>query len=133
MQREKDYLKKKIDKLAVMLAELLAKMSKTNNTFTKEEFETKLDEILRQETKLYFSMILEMKEDDFIEELKQKHNLNSNQLYVLADLLYHYSLNFEENTTHLNPKIVALYENSIAEGIVISLNKYTLIDKLKNN
>ncbi|AFM02941.1 hypothetical protein Fleli_0465 [Bernardetia litoralis DSM 6794] len=131
MQREKDYLKKKIDKLAVMLAELLAKVTKTEVAFTKEEFAIEFDKILTDETNLTVAKILEIEEIDFLKVLREEYKFNSNQLHILADLLYQYSLNFENDKLNLNSKIVTLYETSITEGIALSLEKYKLIDKLK--
>lgn len=131
MQREKDYLKKKIDKLAIVLAELLAKVTKTDIAFTKEEFAVEFDKILLEEKKLTVDILLEMKEENFLKNLKEKYEFTPKQLHVLADLLYQYSLNFEGNQNSLSNKVIALYENSITEGIAISLDKYKLIDKLK--
>lgn len=133
MQREKDYLKKKIDKLALVLAELLAKVTKTDVAFTKEEFANEFDQILKEEKNLTVATILEMDEKDFLKILKEKHELNPNQLYILADLLYEYTKNFEVVENNLNNKVVVLYENCITEGVALSLDKYKLIDRLKNN
>ncbi|WP_375560133.1 hypothetical protein ACE193_20815 [Bernardetia sp. OM2101] len=133
MQREKDYLKKKIDKLAVVLAELLAKVTKTDVAFTKEEFFVEFDKVLLEEKNLTVDILLEMEEENFLKNLKEKYELNPNQLHILADLLFQYSLNIEQNEINLNDKVIALYENSITEGIAISLDKYRLIDFLKNN
>lgn len=133
MQREKDYLKKKIDKLAVVLAELLAKVTKTDVAYTKEEFRAEFDEVLSEEANISIAMILEMKAEVFLQVLKKEYEFNPNQLHILADVLYQYSLNFEDEEANLNEKIVMLYENSITEGIAISLDKYKLIDLLKNN
>lgn len=132
MQREKDYLKKKIDKLAIVLAELLAKVTKMDITFTKEEFVAEFDKILSEEKELTLDVLLEIEEEDFLKNLKEKYEFNSNQLYILADLLYQYSINFENDKLNLNSKVVTLYENSITEGIVLSLDKYRLIEILKN-
>jgi hypothetical protein len=133
MQREKDYLKKKIDKLAEVLAELLSKVTKTDIAFTKEEFKAEFDKVLTDEANLSIAMILEIKAEVFLQVLRDEYEFNPNQLHILADLLYQYSLNSDENLTNLNIKIVMLYENSITEGIALSLDKYKLIDKLKNN
>lgn len=132
MQREKDYLKKKIDKLAIVLAELLAKVTKMDIIFTKEEFVAEFDKILSEEKELTLDVLLEIEEEDFLKNLKEKYEFNSNQLYILADLLYQYSINFENDKLNLNSKVVTLYENSITEGIVLSLDKYRLIEILKN-
>ncbi|PIY11910.1 MAG: hypothetical protein COZ18_03190 [Flexibacter sp. CG_4_10_14_3_um_filter_32_15] len=132
MQREKDYLKKKIDKLAVVLAELLAKVTKTDVAYTKEEFRAEFDEVLSEEANISIAMILEIKAESFAQVLRKEYEFNPNQLHVLADLLYQYSLNFEENEGNLNSKIVALYESCIDDGIALSLDKYRLIDFLKN-
>ncbi len=132
MQREKDYLKKKIDKVAQMLAELLSKVTKTEVAFTKEEFRVEFDKILTEEKNLPFSMMLEMEEQVFLKTLKEKYEFTPKQIHVLANLLYQYSLNFEEYKINLNSKIVILYENCITEGIALSLDKYKLIEKLKN-
>ena len=132
MQREKDYLKKKIDKVAQMLAELLAKVTKTDVAFTKEEFAVEFDKILMEEKKLSVLSIIGMEEQDFIKELKEKYEFNSKQLHVLADLLYQYSQNFDNSATNLNGKVIALYENCITEGIALSLDRYKLIERLKN-
>ncbi len=77
-------------------------------------------------------MILEMKAEIFAQVLKDEYEFNPNQLHILADLLYQYSLNFEESEGSLNSKIVALYESCIDDGIALSLDKYRLIDFLKN-
>ncbi len=132
MQREKDYLKKKIDKVAQMLAELLSKVTKTEFAFTKEEFAVEFDKILTEEKKLPLSVLLEMEEQDFVKNLKEKHEFTPKQIYVLADLLYQYSQNFDNCPTNVNGKVVALYENCITEGIALSLDKYKLIDSLKS-
>ena len=132
MQREKDYLKKKIDKLAVVLAELLAKVTKTDVAFTKQEFAAEFDKVLNEESNLTIAMVLELKAEVFLQVLRDEYEFNPNQLYILADLLYQYSLNFEESRENLNSKIVALYENCIDDGIALSLDRYKLIDFLKN-
>jgi len=132
MQREKDYLKKKIDKVAEVLAELLSKVTKTDVAFTKEEFAVEFDKILLDEKKLSVSILLEMEDENFLKNLKEKHEFNPKQLHVLADLLYQYAANFEESKINLNSKVVILYENCITEGVALSLDKYKLIDKLKN-
>lgn len=131
MQREKDYLKKKIDKLAVVLAELLAKVTKTDVAFTKEEFAAEFDKVLNEESNLTIAMILEMKAEVFAQVLRDEYEFNPNQIHILADLLYQYSLNFEGYGENLNSKIVALYESCIDNGIALSLDKYRLIDFLK--
>jgi hypothetical protein len=132
MQREKDYLKKKIDKLAVVLAELLSKVTKTDIAFTKEEFAAEFDKVLTDEANLSIAMILEIKAEVFLQVLREEYEFNPNQLYILADLLYQYALNFEEYKGSLNNKIVILYESCIDDGIALSLDKYKLIDLLKN-
>jgi hypothetical protein len=85
MQREKDYLKKKIDKVAEVLAELLSKVTKTDIAFTKEEFAVEFDKILSEEKKLSVLMLLEMEDENFLKNLKEKHEFNSKQLHILAD------------------------------------------------
>lgn len=133
MQREKDYLKKKIDKVAQMLAELLSKVTKTDVAFTKEEFRVEFDKILTEEKKIPLSIILEMEEKDFLKTLKEKYEFNPNQLNNLADLLYQYLVNLSDSKNDLSNKVIILYENSIIEGIALSLDKYKLIERLKNN
>ena len=64
MQREKDYLKKKIDKLAVALAELLAKATKNDVAFTKDEFSNEFDKILRERTNVNLDAIIVMEEEN---------------------------------------------------------------------
>ncbi|WP_338763822.1 hypothetical protein WAF17_20495 [Bernardetia sp. ABR2-2B] len=132
MQREKDYLKKKIDKLAVALAELLAKVTKTEVAFTKEGFVAEFDQILQEETNLNLNVILEMEENDFLKKLQEKNEFMPSQLHILTDLLYQYYRNFG-NINGLNKKIVTLYESCIENGIALSLEKYKLIDSLKEN
>ena len=133
MQREKDYLKKKIDKLAEVLAELLSKVTKTDVAFTKEEFAVEFDKVLLEEKNLNMEFILQMEDENFLKNLKEKYEMNPKQLHILADLLYQYALNFEEYKGDLNNKIVILYESCIDDGIALSLDKYKLIDSLKNN
>ncbi|WP_291725596.1 hypothetical protein [Bernardetia sp.] len=130
MQREKDYLKKKIDKLAVVLAELLAKVTKNEVAFTKDEFSNEFDQILEEQTTINLQTILEMGEENFLKNLQEKNEFTPKQLHVLTDVLYQYYLNFG-NVNHLNKKIVALYESCITEGIALSLEQYKLIEKLK--
>ena len=130
MQREKDYLKKKIDKLAVVLAELLAKVTKTDVAFTKEEFANDFDKILQEQTTTDLGTILEMEQENFLKNLQEKNEFTSNQLHVLTDLLYQYYLNFG-NVNQLNKKLIVLYESCITEGIALSLEQYKLIEKLK--
>lgn len=131
MQREKDYLKKKIDKLAIMLAELLSKVTKTDVAFTKEEFTTELDRIILGEKNCTISILLELEEKEFLQNMTEKYEFNAHQLSVLADLLYEYTKSFEGYKSNLNPKIIILYENCITEGIALSLDKYKLIERLK--
>ena len=133
MQREKDYLKKKIDKVAILLAELLSKVTKTEFAFTKEEFASEFDKILTEEKTLSLPLLLEMEEKDFVKNLKERYEFNPNHLYLLGDLLYHYSQNFQEQKNNLNSKVVTLYENCITEGIAVSLDKYKLIERIKND
>ena len=130
MQREKDYLKKKIDKLAVVLAELLAKVTKTDVAFTKEEFANDFDKILQEQTTTDLGTILEMEQENFLKNLQEKNEFTPNQLHVLTDLLYQYYLNFG-NVNQLNKKLIVLYESCITEGIALSLEQYKLIEKLK--
>ena len=130
MQREKDYLKKKIDKVAILLAELLSKVTKTEFAFTKEEFASEFDKILTEEKTLSLPLLLEMEEKDFVKNLKEKYEFTPKQIHGLANLLYQYSQNFQVQNS-LNGKVVALYENCITEGIALSLEKYNLIEKLK--
>lgn len=131
MQREKDYLKKKIDKLAVVLTELLAKVTKNDVAFTKEEFSNEFDKILKEQTTIDLDTILQMEEENFLKNLQEKNDFTPKQLHVLTDLLYQYYLNFG-NVNGLNKKLIVLYEFCITEGVTLSLTQYALIEKLKN-
>jgi len=128
---KQDYLKRQIDQLGKVLAELLGKITGSGkNTDASETLEI-VSQVLDENLNWDIEQLLNIPEDNFIDSIKENQLLDDVNIETLADVLVEVAEHNPSNEEELLKRALMMYEYLEKSNMTFSFTRNQKMERVK--